>query len=201
MTWEGWQWSGSVAPTRIYVAGFTRGPFLTASRGPVVTAPHPHPPQAGLPKSAPRETQMWPGPSPGLTPYHLLGLACLPPPSSQDGKQRKGEEVFTLHAAGREAQLEKGWIPWKREVVPERRFCKGGTDLFAVKDYAHDYICVSFCATDRLSVQFPMPQPYLLLQLQQLWSSRSDTKGVGGGNSLAARRLLGIVVLLVWEAG
>lgn len=66
------------------------------------------------------------------------------------------------------------------EVVPERRFCKGGTDLFAVKDYAHDYICVSFCATDRLSVQFPMPQPYLLLQLQQLWSSRSDTKGGGG---------------------
>ena len=71
----------------------------------------------------------------------------------------------------------------KGEVVRERRFCKGRTDLFAVKDYAHDYICVSFCATDLLFVQFPMPQPYLLLQLQQLWSSRSGTKvgEVGGG--------------------
>lgn len=64
------------------------------------------------------------------------------------------------------------------------------------------YICVSFCATDGLSVQLPMPQPYFLLQLQQLWSSRSGKKaGRGGGDSLAARRLLGIVVLLVWEAG
>lgn len=73
------------------------------------------------------------------------------------------------------------------EVVRER-FCKGGTDLFAVKDYAHDYICVSFCATDRLSVQFPVPQPYLLLQLQQLWSSRSGTKVGGGGRGTAWQR-------------
>lgn len=43
-----------------------------------------------------------------------------------------------------------------------------------------------------------MPQPYLLLQLQQLWSSRSGTK-VGGGDSLTAQRLLGMVVLLAWK--
>lgn len=43
------------------------------------------------------------------------------------------------------------------------------------------YICVSFCATDGLSVQLPVPQPYFLLQLQQLWSNRSGKKAGRGG--------------------
>lgn len=94
-----------MAGTRKYVAGFTRGSFLTASRGRNPDSTPPTPLRLGLSKPAPRETDVvWAGP--GAEALSSPGPGLSPPPSSQDGKQRKGEEVFTLHAAGREAQLE-----------------------------------------------------------------------------------------------
>lgn len=81
-----------MAGTRKYVAGFTRGSFLTASRGRNPDSTPPTPLRLGLSKPAPRETQTWSGPGRGLKPYHLLGLACLPILPLSTGNRGKGKK-------------------------------------------------------------------------------------------------------------
>lgn len=89
------------------------------------------------------------------------------PTSNEGGKQRKGASHH--REPGRKPKCDKDGFFRREEMVGERRFCKGGTDLFVVKGkgYAHRLHLLSFCATAGL--QFPAPQPYLLLQLQQLY--------------------------------
>lgn len=87
-----------------------------------------------------------------------------------------------------------------------KRFCKGRTDLLAVRGHAQDYVCVSFCATACLCNS----QRLISTHCCSSSEAAQALKLRGGGPSRAtppprprpaALCLLGIVVLLAGEEG
>lgn len=204
MTWRGRQSSGSVAVTRKYVAGFTRGSF-PVSRGPSLDSGPPPPacPQAGLQNPTLRNTAVaWaePGaealssPGPGLPPASFL--------SGRETEERGRSLHTTCSWKGsptgiRMDSLERGKWSEKGDFAKAEL-----TYLLSRIMHTTISVCLSVRPTSCLcSSQCLSPTSCCNCSSSGQAAQALRLGKLGGVGSLAARCLLGIVVFPALENG